>query len=293
MPAMKPSLRPLLLAATAVAATAFLAGCASAWSSRGKTDRSSSVVAFLYPGESNPLPPTDIPVLRLPLRVGIAFVPTAGARGGWTPPGGISETQKAALMERVAREFRGRDFIGSIELIPTTYLRPGGGFANLDQLAGLMGVEVVALLAYDQAQFTDDNFLSLAYWTIVGAYVVKGNKNDTHTLMEAAVYDIRSRHLLFRAPGVNQLSESSTLVGLSERRREASAKGFDLATDELVRNLQVQLDGFRERVKRAPGEVKIEHRPGYTGAGAGGPAFAGAVLLLALAGGWLARRARG
>jgi rhombotail lipoprotein len=281
------------LLATAVCA-ALLAGCSSMWSGARGSDRSSSVVAFLYPGETNPLPSTDVPVLRLPLRVGVAFVPPPAAKPGhWPPPGGIVEASKAALMERVAREFRGKDFIGSIELIPTTYLRPGGGFANLDQLAALMGIEVIALIAYDQTQFTDDNLLSLAYWTVVGAYVVEGNRNDTHTLMEAAVFDIRSRHLLFRAPGVSRITESATLVGLNERLREAGGRGFDAATDDLVRNLQIQLDGFRERVKRAPGEVRIEHRPGYTGAGAGGPLLAGAVLAVALAGRWLVRRPRG
>ena len=285
--------RPFALVASCSLAL-FLAGCGSFWNGPRKTDRSTSVVNFLYPGQDNPLPPTDVPVLRLPLRVGIAFVPpSTGGRGNWTPPSGISEPQKAALMERVAKEFRGRDYIGSIELIPSTYLRANGGFPNLDQLANMMGVEVIVLLAYDQMQFTDDNFLSLAYWTIVGAYVVHGNKNDTHTMMEAAVYDIRSRHLLFRAPGVSQLSENTTLIGLNDRLRAASAKGFDVATDDLIKNLAAQLEVFRERVKRTPGEVKIEHRPGYTGGGELGAWFAGALALLALGYRFAARSPRG
>lgn len=285
--------RPFALVASCGVAL-LLAGCGSFWNGPRKTDRSTSVVNFLYPGQDNPLPPTDVPVLRLPLRVGIAFVPPGGGgRGNWTPPSGISETQKAALMERVAKEFRGRDYIGSIELIPSTYLRANGGFPNLDQLANMMGVEVIVLLAYDQMQFTDDNFLSLAYWTIVGAYVVHGNKNDTHTMMEAAVYDIRSRHLLFRAPGVSQLSENTTLIGLNDRLRAASAKGFDVATDDLIKNLAAQLEVFRERVKRTPGEVKIEHRPGYTGGGELGAWFAGALALLALGYRFAVRASRG
>lgn len=70
-------------------------------------------------------------------------------------------------MERVAAEFKGRDYIQSIEIIPTSYLRPAGGFANLNQVRSLLGVDVIALVAYDQAQFTNENILSLAYWTIV------------------------------------------------------------------------------------------------------------------------------
>ena len=54
-------------------------GCFS-WGGARKTERSSSVVNYLYPGEANPLPPTTIPVLRLPLRVGIAFVPSGNTR---------------------------------------------------------------------------------------------------------------------------------------------------------------------------------------------------------------------
>lgn len=55
-------------------AALLLGGCLSTRGPR-KTERSSSVVSYLYPDQANPLPPTSIPVLRLPLRVGIAFVP--------------------------------------------------------------------------------------------------------------------------------------------------------------------------------------------------------------------------
>jgi len=180
-----------------------LAGGCFSTGARGprKTERSSSVVAYLYPDQANPLPPTSIPVLRLPLRVGIAFVPTGTGKHSYYSDTGVSEQQKSLLLERVAAEFRGRDYIQSIELVPSTYLRAGGGFDNLNQVRSLLGVDVIALVAYDQVQFTNTNFLSLSYWTIVGAYIFQGNKNDTQTMMEAAVYDIPSRHLLFRAPG--------------------------------------------------------------------------------------------
>lgn len=277
-----------VLASALLAAAVFLGGCAGIFHGPRKADRSSSVVSFLYPGEETPLPPTDIPVLRLPLRVGVAFVPS-GRGDRWT--GGVTETQKAALMERIAREFRGKDFIQSIEIIPSTYLRPGGGFANLDQVSGLLGVDVIALVAYDQVQFSNENKLSLAYWTIVGAYIFHGNKNDTHTMMEAAVYDIRSRHLLFRAPGVSQQTENTTLAGINDRLLAASAKGFDAATEDLIKNLQAQLELFRERAKRAPETVKIEHRPGYTGGGSLGGAFAAGLALFGLARWMRGRRA--
>jgi rhombotail lipoprotein len=253
---------------------ALLAG--GCFSTRGprKTERSSSVVAYLYPNQANPLPPTSIPVLRLPLRVGIAFVPGVSD---------ISEQQKTVLLTRVAAEFKGLDYIQSIEIVPSTYLRTGGGFENLNQVRSLLGVDVIGLVAYDQVQFTNTNLLSLSYWTIVGAYIFHGNKNDTQTLMEAAVYDIASRHLLFRAPGASRVEAGAAAVYVPQRLRADSASGFDAATTELIANLKLQLASFRERVKNSPGEVKIEHKPGYTGGGSVGGFFAGALGLLLLA----------
>jgi rhombotail lipoprotein len=257
-------------------------GCSSMWRGTSrKTERSSSVVNYLYPGENNPLPPTEVPVLRLPLRVGIAFVPSGNTRNYYQDHS-ITEVQKTALMERVAAEFKGRDYIQSIEIIPTSYLRPAGGFANLNQVRSLLGVDVIALVAYDQVQFTNENILSLAYWTIVGAYIFHGNKNDTDTLMEAAVYDIASRHLLFRAPGVSHVEAGTAAAYITQRQREDGAKGFEAATDDMIKNLKTQLEAFRERVKTAPaGSVaRIEHKPGYTGGGSFGGLFAAAFLLL-------------
>jgi rhombotail lipoprotein len=249
-----------------------------------QTRHASSVVSYLYPGQKTPLAPTSIPVLRLPLRVGIAFVPAgSGAQANYFGVDGISEMQKSALLQRVAGEFKGREYIESIEIIPSTYLRPGGGFDNLDQVRGLLNVDVVALVAYDQVQFTNENLLSLSYWTIVGAYIFHGNKNETHTLMEAAVYDIPSRHLLFRAPGGSQVQANAAGMYVQEKLREDRAKGFDAATIELTANLKSQLEEFRERIKRAPGEVTLEHKPGYTGGGPFGGMFVGLLATLGLA----------
>lgn len=251
-----------------------------------KVDRSSSIVSYLYPDTHDPLVRPSVPVLRLPLRVGLAFVPEARSNR----PEDFSDAQKSALLERVAAQFKNRNFIQSIEVIPSSYLRPGGSFANLDQIRSLLGVDVMVLVAYDQMQFTNANKLSLAYWTIVGAYLIKGNKNDTHTLLEAVVYDIPSRKLLFRAPGVSNLSAGSTAVEVRQRLRADSAKGFDQATDDLIKNLKTELTAFQERLKRSPGEAKIEHRPGYAGGGWFPSWFAAGLLLLFVARGRAGRR---
>jgi rhombotail lipoprotein len=68
-----------------------------------------------------------------------------------------------------------------------------------------------------------------------------------------------------------------------------SATGFAQATDDLVANLKQELTAFQERVKASPGEVQIEHRPGYTGVGTLPAWFAGALALVGAAG-WLGRR---
>ena len=135
-------------------------------------------------------------------------MPSASAVGNpltYQPASNVTEMQKAQLLQRAAQAFEGRDYIASIEIIPSTYLQPKGGFENLGQIQRMLNIDVVALVSYDQVQFTDNTRLSLAYWTIVGAYFIHGNKNDTQTLMEAAVYDIASRQLLFRAPGAGRV----------------------------------------------------------------------------------------
>ena len=273
---------------------ALLAGGCFSTGGRGprKTERSSSVVAYLYPDQSNPRPPTSAPGRRLPPRVRIAFVPTGTGNRGYYADTGVSEQQKSLLLERVAAEFRGRDYIQSIEIVPSTYLRAGGGFDNLNQVRSLLGVDVIALVAYDQVQFTNTNFLSLSYWTIVGAYIFQGNKNDTQTLMEAAVYDIPSRHLLFRAPGASRVEAGAAAVYVQQRLRADSAAGFDTATTELIANLKLQLEAFRERAKNSPGEVKFEHKPGYKGGGSFGALSAGALGLLFLVRALVRRRSR-
>lgn len=271
--------RFVFVAFVALVAVFASSGCTEFYRNGQRSQSASSVVGFLYPGKDRPLPPTSIPVLRLPLRVGIAFVPPSNDHG-YGSRFGLSEVQKNLLMQRVADEFKGREYIQSIEIVPSSYLRSGGGFENLDQVRSLLGVDVIALVAYDQVQFTNENILSLAYWTIVGAYIFQGNKNDSQTLMEAAVYDISSRHLLFRAPGASQVQAASAAVYVDQNLRTDSAKGFDLATNDLIKNLKVQLEDFRTRVKASPGEVQIEHKAGYTGGGAMNGGFVAALALL-------------
>lgn len=242
---------------------AVLAGCAS-WFPQGGVRQAGSIVDYLYPdAKEAPQMQPSVTYLRPPVRVGIAFVPG----GGWGA--GLPEPEKAKLMERVKASFAKYGFIGNIEVIPTQYLRPRGGFANLDQVARMFNVEVVALLSYDQVQFNDTNVLSVLYWTIVGAYIIHGDQYDIQTMVDASIFDVRSRKLLFRAPGTSQIKGSASLAGFSESARAARLEGYNKAVEELIPQLQAELERFKERIKSDSG-FKVEHKPGYSGGGAFG-----------------------
>ena len=267
----------------------FAGGCASMLSHTGSdTKRSTSAVEFLYPNKQ-PFVQPSIPTLSLPMRVGIVFVPaqTASGKGAPRPSehlrASMSEASKNALMRSVSDQFKKLPYVNAIEVIPTQYLRPGGSFDNLDQLRSLLGIDVIVLLAYDQQQNTTDSWLTLSYWTIVGAYTVKAQKNTTTTLMEAVVYDIASRKLLFRAAGTDETNARSTFVGTSDHLAQDSGASFKKAAADLGKNLQTQLADFKERIKESPEEVKLVAKPGYNlAAGALGAREAAAMAALSM-----------
>lgn len=256
--------------------TASLAGCATT-NSRG-VRHAGSIVDFLYPKADTPpsLAPT-VTELRLPVRVGIAFVP--GANKGMAP----SEQERQQMLERVKGAFASHAYIGKIDVIPSAYLRAGGGFDNLDQVARMFDVDVVALLSYDQVRFHDNNGLAVLYWSIVGAYFIQGDQYDVQTLLDAAVFDVKSRKLLFRAPGTSQVKGKASQVDFSEEARAAQSQGYQEALSRLIPQLQSELGSFRERVKANPQQFKVEREAGYKGGGDAGwlAAVAAVVVLVA------------
>ena len=239
------------------------------------TRTKSSVVDYLYSKNTETIVQAATPVLSLPIKVGIAFTPdqhnVRSRRNIWTGTyskgTALTSVNKSKLLEKVADNFRSLKFVSEIEVIPSEYLTPQGGFANLEQIKTMYGIDVIALVSYDQVQFTDENFLSLSYWTIIGAYIVSGEINDTSTMLDTVVYDISSKKMLFRAPGTSIVKGSATPVNLSEELRKDSLKGFELAAVEMTKNLEFQLDKFKEKIKNKPEQVKIIHRAGYTGGG--------------------------
>ena len=262
----------------------FTASCTNYWFQLiGKNARqgvSSSLVDYLYPnGQIPPEYDKNIPNLHLPLRVGLAFVP-ANANN----IEGLSEANKNSLLNKVKESFAKKEFIREITVIPDTYLRSGRGFNTVDQVARLYHLDVMALVSYDQVAHVDDTKSSILYWTIVGAYFVKGSKNDVQTFVDTAIFDIKSHKLLFRAPGINRIEATSTLVNSTEEMRKARENSFSLAMADMTNNLSEELDGFKERIKEDR-SVVVTYRPGYGGGGAFGPQ-----IIILLAGLFLVKR---
>jgi rhombotail lipoprotein len=259
-----------------------LAGCASWFGSNTRQGVSSSLVDFLYPsGEVPPRQPGVTPNLQLPLTVGIAFVPSEHGNSA------LTEAERIELLNKVKAHFASRDYIQEISVIPEAYMRSRRGFESMEQLARLYGLDVLALVSYDQVAHTEERTSSLLYWTIVGAYVIEGNKNDVNTFVDTAVFDVPTRKLLFRAPGVSEIRSTSTLVGVESDVRAGQQKGFDQAMADMTVNLDKELDVFKERIRTDP-SVRVTRADGSSYGGGGGGvtesgALAACVLLLALA----------
>ena len=244
----------------------FLAGCSSFWNIGGATRSgvSSSLVDYLYPaGEVPPDVQDRVPYLELPLRVGIAFVPNQGGRSP------ISEATKMQLLENVKAEFVEREYIEHIEIIPDTYLRSSRGINGMQQVARLYGVDVMALVSYDQVAVSEDNPASFLYWTIVGSYVIKATSNEVQTFVDTAVFDVKTARLLFRAPGLDKSSDRSTLVESGEVVRKTRDASFSRAMETMTQSLAMELDRFRERVKEDATVAEVQWQPGYGGGSIG------------------------
>jgi len=277
-------LRGFLILSALVAV--LVAGCA--WmdfyggGGRVREGQSSNVVDFLYPDGEIPPPASDlIPTLSLPLRVGLAFVPAQAGRSE-----ALTESLKGELLERVRQAFVQEQFIREIEIIPEAYLRGGRGFSTLEQVGRLYDLDVMALVSYDQVAMSEDKASSLLYWTIVGAYVIKGTRNEVQTFVDTAVFDLPTRKLLMRAPGTDSVVRSTTLVESPQQMRRAEESSFGRAMDDMTINLQVELRDFEERIK-TEGVARVAQRDGSGGAGA-----VECWSLLAMAGLWAARRLR-
>ncbi|WP_243322398.1 rhombotarget lipoprotein [Geothrix sp. SG200] len=237
--------------------------------------RRSSLMDYLYPKQkAAPMPDPAGARLKLPLKLGVAFVP--GGSASWRVQNLMAPGQEKQLLDVVKRSFQDRPWISEIKLIPSAYLRAGGGFENMDQVARMYGVDVMALVSVDQVQNTDPRWYSFTYLSIVGAYVLPGDANDTNTLIDAAVYDVASHTFLLRAPGQSQVKGSSTWAYREKQLREHSAKGLELAMTDLAKNLDAEVGAFKAEVARGERkDVDVVDRQGVSLRQSGGRNFGG------------------
>lgn len=91
-----------------------------------------------------------MPTLKLPLRVGLAFVPpttSGGSRGyGHSSIDVLPEALKSQLLEQVKTEFAKEKFLSEIVVIPDAYLAGRKGFDTLDAIAVHAGRDGARLL---------------------------------------------------------------------------------------------------------------------------------------------------
>ncbi|MEH6455210.1 MAG: rhombotarget lipoprotein, partial [Cocleimonas sp.] len=148
---------------------------------------SSSLSHFLYPEKQTKMVQAkQIPQLTLPVKIGIAFLPSQN----WSGTTLDSHTEYQ-LLSKVKKSFSQYRFIDTIDIIPSTYLRHrtstgGTGFDTLTQVARLHNVDLIALVSYDQLIRSQHNSASLLYWTIAGMYVIPGNENTIQTFVDTA-----------------------------------------------------------------------------------------------------------
>ena len=239
------------------AAVSMAAGCAI--KPENKQGQAASVIEYLYPGSATPEPVrlASVAELKVPLRIGIAFVPDNS-----NPQFRITEAERIELLTSVRAAFQRYPFVASIDIVPSSYLQSGGSFENLDRIASMLSLDCITLLSYDQMQFADATKWSLLYWTGIGAYVVPADRYDIMTSVEAAIFDVRSHKVLMRAGGTSQIHGQASWVGFAAEARDARSRGYREAVAKLIPNLHAEVKTFRER---APGDraIRLDLPPGY------------------------------
>ncbi len=234
-----------------------LTGCAD-WHCFSGCNRhaqnSTSLVDFLYPNGATPPPQDAQPQLHLPLRVGLAFLPS---RGGPEAENGLDAAHQQALLEEIRRRFITRKFVAEIVVIPDYYLRGKEGFGGLEAVQRLYAIDLMALVSYDQVAHEDDNDWSLGYVTIVGAYVLKGTRHDVSTLVDLAVVDPATHSLVLRAGGFDNRHGNVTLIDEPRRLREAAADGFTAATKQMIEHFDSALTAFEHEVHDGKANVRV------------------------------------
>lgn len=216
-------------------------GCASYNNSLRTVQRQSNLASFLFSGNAPQAPAQKAP-LHLPAKVGIAFVPGDPASSN------IPETTQKEVIEAVRSQLaKHTKYVAGAQAIPSIYLTPRGGVQNLEQVAQQFGVDVIVILGANQFQKHERNSLAaLLDVTIIGQYLIPGNTVDTATVLEAAVYHVPSRALIFRTDGASQKRSRSTDYGSSQTAQNDAVSSILDASKKLVVSIGEALIGFEK-----------------------------------------------
>ncbi len=107
-----------------------LAGCAP-----GQRQMHADLLRYLYPTGAAVAPVEEVQ-LQLPLRVGVAFVPSdAQSVSGDRTLTEFSEPEKREVLEKVAGAFRSVPELSAVDVLPGQNLTARGGFKNIGQVS--------------------------------------------------------------------------------------------------------------------------------------------------------------
>jgi len=249
-------------------AFAFVCGAAAA-GCFSQPEARSGALDYLARTGSEEVPEADLK-LTPPLRIGVALPPSETAAGpsrAGLPPSvrrvaqsTIPERLRQVLLTRLTTSLQGRAGIGSVDVIPSSYLTAGGGFAELQRAGGAFGYDLVALVSWDQFQFGEGGRESFELGTIAGERSVEGEPNETKTVLDTALFHVASRELVLHATG-----ESSVK---SDASRDSAEAGFDAAMKDLLARLDTAAAAFAEQLKH--GRVHGLGTPEFDAAAPGG-----------------------
>ena len=254
-----------------------------------RVHNTSSLVGFLYPNGAAPPPENTLPELPVPLRVGLAFLPSQSVYLA----GGPTAARQQELLERIRARFASRKFVGEITIIPDYYLSGGTGFEGLEGVQRLYDVDVMALVSFDQVTMSSEmKFRSLAYLTIVGAFIVEGSEHDVSTLVDLAVVDPKTHSLILRAGGTDNRRGTSTMLDKPRETRYTANESFSHATDAMIDHFDAALVKYEADVRAGNAQVRVVNKDGSPRGGGGAFDLFAALLLLPVALLRLVRRSR-
>jgi rhombotail lipoprotein len=234
------------------------------YDSRSNTHATTPLVQFLY--GKDPVPVTDANVeLKLPIRVGLSFLPSNTSNSGTMP----TAAQRAEVLQAIRAKFSALPYVTEIVIVPDYYLdgRRSNGFEQMQQLARLYHLDLYALASYDIVAQSHLNKSSFTYLTIVGAFFVHGDDQEVQSMVDLAVIEPQSRQLVLRAGGTSYVKGRSASVDLNKFEAIRVQQGFEQASQALLVNFDAELKGFETRVREGTAPIKVV-RQAKSGGGA-------------------------